>query len=289
MEILQQIIDKVGFPLLSIWFLLLFFLESKYQLRRRVQSRIKRIITNTLVGICSYAFLRLAFLPAIVWLAYSNQEVWRIGLNHLYDLHPALEFAIVFLLLDYFNYVWHILLHKLPLLWRFHYVHHTDLDMDVTTAIRFHFGELIGSILFRGAIVVLTGASPLQVLVYEIVFEAATNFHHSNWRLPHAVEKKLGWLVVTPRMHGIHHSIVKKETDSNYSVIFSFWDRLHLTLRLNVFQDEITIGVPAHRDAAELTAWNLLKMPFTKLRPWKLPDGTVPLRGERSSSNEVQF
>lgn len=289
MEILHQIMDWIGFPVLAAWFLLLFFLETRYQLRKRVQSRLARIFTNSLIGICSYAFLRFAFLPAVVWLAYHNQQEWRIGLNHLYTIHPALEFAIGFLVLDYSNYIWHILLHKLPVLWRFHHVHHTDLDLDITTAIRFHFGELITSIVFRGAVIVILGASPLLVLVYEIVFEVATNFHHSNWKLPYAFEKKLNWLVVTPRMHGIHHSIVRHETDSNYAVIFSWWDRLHQTLRLNVFQDEITIGVPSHRDATELTAWNLLKMPFSKMRPWKLPDGREPQRGERPTSNEVQY
>lgn len=289
MDILHQIMDRIGFPILSGWFLLLFYLESKYQLRRRVQSRLGRIFTNSTVGIISYAFLRLAFLPAVVWLAYHNQQDWQVGLNYWYDGPAMLKFITVFLMLDYFNYLWHILLHKLPILWRFHYVHHTDLDLDVTTAIRFHFVELIASILFRGAIIILTGASPLLVLIYEIVFEAATNFHHSNWKLPYGLEKKLNWLIVTPRMHGIHHSIVQKETDSNYSVIFSFWDRLHQTVRLNVFQDEVIIGVPSHRDATELTAWNLIKMPFSKMRPWKLPDGSVPQRGERPKAKGVQY
>jgi sterol desaturase/sphingolipid hydroxylase (fatty acid hydroxylase superfamily) len=288
MELLHHIMDRIGFLVLGTGFLALFLLESKFQLRKRVQSRVARILTNSLVGICSYALLRFAFLPAVVWLAYHNQH-WHIGLNYLYALPAPLEFAIGFMVLDYFNYVWHILLHKLPFLWRFHYVHHSDLDLDVTTAIRFHFGELITSIVFRGAVVVLTGATPLLVLVYEIAFELATNFHHSNWKLPYAVEKKLNWLVVTPRMHGIHHSIVRRETDSNYAVIFSCWDRLHQTLRLNVFQEEITIGVPAHRDAKELTPWILLKMPFTKIHPWKLPNGHEPKRGERQGGNELHY
>jgi len=288
MELVHQIIDRIGFPILGLWFMLLFLLETKYQLRRRVQSRLARLFTNALVGICSYAFLRLAFLPAVVWLAYRNQQEWHFGLNHWYKGPAALTFIAAFLLLDYFNYVWHILLHKMPLLWRFHHVHHSDLDLDVTTALRFHFVELIASIVFRGTTILLTGASPLVVLVYEIVFEAATNFHHSNWKLPYAVEKRLNWILVTPRMHGIHHSIVQRETDSNYAVIFSFWDRLHRTLRLHVFQDEIIIGVPSHRDANELTAWYLLKMPFTKMRPWRLPDGSEPQRDERPYSKELQ-
>jgi sterol desaturase/sphingolipid hydroxylase (fatty acid hydroxylase superfamily) len=142
-------------------------------------------------------------------------------------------------------------------------------SLPVTTAFRFHFGELIASVFFRGAAVVLIGASPVVVLVYEIVFEAATQFHHSNMKLPFRFEKILNLLFVTPRMHGVHHSIVKCETDSNFSIIFSFWDRIHQTVRLNIHQDEIVVGVPVYADKNELTIDNLLKLPFTKIRKWK--------------------
>src|SRR5436190_17334345 len=126
----------------------------------------------------------------MVWLAIKN-ESWKIGINYLYSASPAIKFVMAFLLLDYSNYTWHILLHKMPVLWRFHLVHHTDLDLDVTTAFRFHFGELIGSVIFRGAAVLLTGVSPVTVLIYEIFFEAATQFHHSNMKLSFPVEKIL--------------------------------------------------------------------------------------------------
>ncbi len=152
---------------------------------------------------------------------------------------------VTFLILDYTNYLWHVLNHQLPMLWRFHLVHHTDPDLDVTTALRFHFGELIGFVFYRAAFVLLSGATALQVLVYEILFEAATQFHHSNWQLPYRLEKQLNKLIVTPRIHGIHHSMIREETDSNYSVIFSFWDRLHRTIKLNVPQNLIVTGVPS--------------------------------------------
>ena len=147
-------------------------------------------------------------------------------------------------------------------------VHHSDPDLDLSTALRFHFGEMIGSVFYRGAFVLVSGASALQVLLYEILFEGATQFHHSNWKLPYKLEKNLNKLIVTPRMHGIHHSIIKEETDSNYSVIFSFWDRMHNTARLNVNQDLIITGVPSYSNHDELTIAYLLKMPFTKIRPW---------------------
>jgi sterol desaturase/sphingolipid hydroxylase (fatty acid hydroxylase superfamily) len=204
----------------------------------------------------------------MVWLAVNNQD-WQFGLSYWLVAPVWMENILAFLLLDYSNYIWHILLHKLPILWRFHLVHHTDLDLDITTAFRFHFGEMLGSILFRGAAILIIGASPIMVLIYEIVFEAATQFHHSNTKLPFRLERFLNYLIVTPRMHGIHHSMVKRETDSNYSVIFSFWDRIHKTVRLNIHQDEIVTGVPAYADERELTIGKLLKLPFTTVRKWK--------------------
>ena len=264
----KAIFDTYGTPILIGVFIFLFKLETKFQLRKRVQNRWKRILINFIVSIPAFILLRILFIPAMVWLAAKNQQ-WHFGLNYLYGLPPWIEAVIAFILLDYSNYIWHILLHKLPFLWRFHLVHHTDLDLDITTAFRFHFGEMIGSVFFRGAAVLLTGAPMTLVLIYEIFFEAANQFQHSNTRLPFRFEKFLNKLIVTPRMHGIHHSMIKSETDSNFSIIFSFWDRIHDTRRSNIHQNEIVTGVPSYADEKDLTIGNLLKMPFTKIREWK--------------------
>jgi len=275
---IKSVFDTYGVIILITIFAILFLIESKYQLRKRVQGRWRRIFINSIVSIPAFALLRLLFIPAMVWLAVQNEQ-WRFGLSYLWEAPQWINFTISFLLLDYSNYIWHILLHKLPVLWRFHLVHHTDLDLDISTAFRFHFGEMIGSVIFRGAAILLIGVSPVLVLIYEIAFEAATQFHHSNMKLPFRLEKILNYFIVTPRMHGIHHSMIRKETDSNYSVIFSFWDRIHNTVRLNVHQHEIVIGVPHYADEKELTIGNLLKMPFTKIRPWK--------KSERTSDEDV--
>ncbi len=261
----KTIFDIYGTPILISLFIILFLIETKFKLRKRVQSRWKRIIINFIVSIPAFVLLRLLFIPAMVWLAVKN-ETWQIGLNYLFDAPLIVTSIIAFLLLDYSNYIWHILLHKMPILWRFHLVHHTDLDLDITTAFRFHFGEMIGSIFFRGAAVLLIGVSPMMVLIYEILFEAASQFHHSNMKLPFRLEKALNKLIVTPRMHGIHHSMIRRETDSNYSIIFSFWDRLHKTVRLNIHQNEIVTGVPTYADERELTIGKLWKLPFTSIR-----------------------
>lgn len=263
-----SVFDNYGAPVLVVLFIVLFYLESRFRLRKNVHKKVRRMFINFIVSIPAFALLRLVFIPLMVWLAIEN-ESWQIGVNYILMGPLWLKASIAFLLLDYSNYIWHIILHKLPLMWRFHIVHHSDLDLDITTAFRFHFGEMIGSVIFRGACILLIGASPVMVLVYEICFEAATQFHHSNMKMPYKLEKILNKLIVTPRMHGIHHSMIKDETDSNYSIIFSFWDRLHKTIKLNVFQHQLVIGVPAYADENELTIVKLWKMPFTKLREWK--------------------
>jgi sterol desaturase/sphingolipid hydroxylase (fatty acid hydroxylase superfamily) len=265
---IHSIFDIKGFIILSVIFVMLFLLESKFRLRRRIQNRWSRIWTNLLVSIPAFSLLRLLLLPVMVWIALKNQDL-HIGINYLYHSPSWIKATAAFLMLDYINYLWHLINHKIPMLWRFHLVHHTDPDLDITTAFRFHFGELIGSVFFRGAAVFLTGTSPLTVMVYEIVFEAATQFHHSNWKLPFKLERILNMLFVTPRMHGIHHSVIRQETDSNFSVIFSIWDRIHHTIRLNVNQDHLVIGVPAYDKPDELTTAYLLRLPFTKIRSWK--------------------
>ena len=267
MGIINRVFDKKGAPVLMAVFLCLFIAESRRQLRKRSQQKIKRAVINTTVAIPSFSLLRFVLLPVMIWLAIKNKKL-KWGLNYQYQAHPFMKAFLAFLVMDYTNYLWHVMNHRIPFLWRFHLVHHTDIDLDVTTAFRFHFGELIGSVFFRGAFVFLSGASPLAVLLYEILFEAETQFHHSNLQLPMHFENRLNKFIVTPRMHGIHHSNLKKETDSNYSVIFPLWDRIHNTLNLNKPQDQIVIGVPSYSNPDELSVNFLSKLPFTHIRSW---------------------
>lgn len=275
---IRKLFDLRGAPVLALAFALLMVAEGRRQLRKRAQPRFKRAVINSLVSIPAFSLLRFLFLPLMVRIALKNQQ-WKWGLNHRYTASPFTKGLVAFWIMDYTNYLWHILNHKIPLLWRFHVVHHSDPDLDVTTALRFHFGELIGSVFFRGAFVLLSGATAVQVLLYEILFEGATQFHHSNWKLPFRLEKTLNQVIVTPRMHGIHHSMIRQETDSNFSVVFSFWDRLHRTIRLNVPQDMIVTGVPSYSNADELTIGYLLKLPFTRIRAWEQLTDTRDVRG----------
>lgn len=274
---LYTVFDFIGVPLLALLFVFLFVMETKQELRYRRISRKKRIFRNVGVAFVAFFVMRLALIPALVAAGTLATQL-DMGILNWLKLQNWVKFTIGFLLLDYSNYGWHYLNHKFPFLWRFHNIHHIDLDVDVTTAIRFHYAEVLISAFVRGLAVFLIGASPFLVLIYEIAYEAANNFHHSNWRLPYKFEKLLNKLFVTPRMHGIHHSIVKEETDSNYSIIFSFWDRVHRTMRVNIPQGKINIGVPSYRGFIEQNIFNLFKLPFKKQRPWELPGGEVPKR-----------
>src|SRR5207249_6219037 len=169
--------------------------------------------------------------------------------------------------MDYTLYGWHVLTHRVPFLWRFHVVHHVDLDLDASTALRFHFAEIVISIGWRIAQVVLIGVPPLALSAWQTATLVSIMFHHSNARLPIALERRLNRLIVTPRMHGIHHSTVREETDSNWSSGLTLWDKLHGTLRLNVPQHEVRIGVPAYGEPSRVALRQLLLMPFAPSPP----------------------
>jgi sterol desaturase/sphingolipid hydroxylase (fatty acid hydroxylase superfamily) len=164
-------------------------------------------------------------------------------------------------------------------LWRFHNVHHIDPDLDVSTGFRFHFGEVLFSALFRSTQVSLIGMSFITFAVYEGAFQANTLFHHSNLRLPIRVERLLNMILVTPRMHGIHHSQVRSENNSNFGVVFCWWDKLHRTIGLNIPQSTIEIGMSGYSMPEDNRVSYALTLPFRKQRDyWRRPDGTIPQR-----------
>jgi len=171
------------------------------------------------------------------------------GMIGTFRLHGIVAAACALVLMDYTFYVWHVLLHRAPLLWRFHAVHHVDLDLDTSTALRFHFGELLLSIPWRATQVLVIGLSPLTFSLWQVWFTLCVMFHHSNVRLPIRWERRINRILVTPRMHGVHHSNIAAETNSNWSSGLTVWDWLHGTLRLNIPQEKIEIGVPAFQDA----------------------------------------
>ena len=275
-DLITRLYDFRGAPLVALSVLALLVLERKYPLRKRTMPSVPRLLTNVKLVPLATLSLRLALVPAVVQAARFSQRT-RLGLLHRASLPTWLSGMLGFALLDYGNYGWHRLNHRFGFLWRFHQVHHADLDMDVSTGLRFHVLEMLISVFYRAGIVALAGVNPRTTLWYEIVFELANNFHHSNTRLPEKLDQRLSRLLVTPRMHGIHHSIVRQETDSNYCIVFTYWDQLHRTFRTDVPQEAVNIGVPYVRK--HLKAGDLMAMPWQESgRRWILPDGTVPRR-----------
>ncbi len=268
----------VTVPLVLGGFLLLNFLERRRPLRRHVESKLRREARNLMLGAGSAVVIQLAELPAVMALCrVVESRHW--GMLQVLGLPCWFEIPAALVLMDYTFYLWHILLHRVPLLWRFHVVHHADLDMDSSTALRFHFGEELLSIPLRAAQVVSIGLTPVTFSIWQGAFLVSILFHHSEVELPIEWERRLNRFIVTPRMHGIHHSMVQEETESNWSSGLTLWDRLHGTLRLNVPQAEISIGVPAWRNPHTVTLPKIVKLPFEPLPPvWQLPEGGRPER-----------
>jgi sterol desaturase/sphingolipid hydroxylase (fatty acid hydroxylase superfamily) len=286
-QVYNPILDKYGGPILFALFVLFLLLEYYQPLRRWAQGIFRRLIINVGVSVPAFLVLRLGLIPAELGAAYWAQRN-HFGVLNVRSLPDWLHGLISFLFMDYLLYAWHWLNHQVPFLWRFHNVHHTDLDLSVSTALRFHFLEMFLSGIFRAIGVLLFGAGAVAALLYEVVFEASVAFQHSNWRLPFRLERVLNWLIITPRMHGIHHSIVSTETNSNFTNLLNLWDRLHGTIRLNVPQDQIVIGVPAYRDRHDLTIFGLLLLPFRRQKDyWRFPDGSQPQREEPGSRQRL--
>jgi sterol desaturase/sphingolipid hydroxylase (fatty acid hydroxylase superfamily) len=256
------------------------WLETRRPLRRQHHSKIKRDARNLAMAAMSAVAISRLESPLVRRLSRTvHRRRW--GIVKTFGLPGWLEVGLAVVLMDYTLYVWHVLTHKAPFLARFHRVHHADLDMDASTAIRFHFGEMILSVPWRAAQVLLIGTAPLSLSMWQTLTTMAILFHHSNSRLPHALEKRLCRIIVTPRMHGIHHSIILAETDANWGTIFALPDYLHGTIRLNIPQDNVVIGLPVLRNEDELTLPKLVTMPVTAGDPDEQRPPELNTRSER--------
>ncbi|HEX5279786.1 MAG TPA: sterol desaturase family protein [Micropepsaceae bacterium] len=256
---------------------LLLWEESRRPLRRQTQSKPARDVRNLGTALISAIVVGLIEVPTVRPLAnLVERRTW--GIRRL-RLPQWAETVLAVLLMDYTLYLWHVAIHSCKFLWRFHQVHHVDLDMDVTTAFRFHFGEILLSVPYRWAQILLIGVGRRSLALWQRLLLLSVIFHHSNLHLPPRLESRLAWLVMTPRLHTIHHSVVEAETNSNWSSGLTLWDRMHGTFRLDVPAENVTIGVPAFQDPKKLTLIRLLKLPFGRQRPsWQLPPETASSR-----------
>jgi len=261
-------------------FALMAVLETIAPRRARAHPRALRWTGNLGVVVLNTLLVRLLFPVAAVGLALAGErEGWGL-LNNL-DLPawlPAwLAVLLAVVVLDFIIYLQHVMFHAVPLLWRLHRMHHTDLDLDVTSGARFHPVEIVISMVIKMAAVVALGPPAVAVVIFEVVLNATAMFNHSNLSIPGPVDRLLRLVVVTPDMHRVHHSVVPDETNSNFGFNLPWWDRLFGTYRAQPAAGHagMTIGIEEFRSSRDLWLDRML------LQPLKGAAGIYPLGRRR--------
>ena len=245
-----------GFSMLALW-------EWSKPKRELTQVKFKRWFNNIAMVVCSTAIVRLIVPVAVIGVAhYVELAQW--GFSNLLELPYWFSVLISFILLDLAIYFQHAMFHVLPILWRFHRVHHSDLDFDLTTGLRFHPGEVLISLLIKFTTIVALGAPVLSVILFEISLNLMAMFTHSNIRLNATFERVLRWFVVTPDMHRVHHSILENETNSNFAFNISVWDRIFGTYIAEPKAGHLgmTIGLEQFSESRWQKFTKLIYMPF---------------------------
>jgi sterol desaturase/sphingolipid hydroxylase (fatty acid hydroxylase superfamily) len=226
-------------------------------------SKIVRWASNLGLVFIDSIVARLVFPTALVGIALlAQQQGW--GLLNQLELSVLLKIIFSVLVLDLAIYLQHVMFHSAPLLWRLHMVHHSDMDIDVTTGVRFHPIEILLSMGIKTVVVVLIGAPAASVLIFEIILNGTSMFNHGNVRYPQQIDAFLRLLVVTPEMHRVHHSTIRWETNSNLGFSFPWWDRLFGTYRPQPAKGhlEMTIGLDQYKEPQKLTFLWLIALPF---------------------------
>ena len=235
--------------------------------RQPTVGRWRRWPGNVGVVVIDTVLVRILFPTAAVGLALvAEANGW--GVLNVVAVPDLLAIFTAIVLLDLIIYAQHMLLHAVPLLWRLHRMHHADLEIDVTTGIRFHPVEILLSMVIKLGAVVVLGAPALGVMIFEVLLNATSMFNHSNVRLPVGVDRWLRRILVTPDMHRVHHSIVARETNSNFGFNLLWWDRLFGTYRDQpaAGHEAMTIGLPQFRDPSELRLDRMLIQPLRSNR-----------------------
>ncbi|MGE0705493.1 MAG: sterol desaturase family protein [Vicinamibacterales bacterium] len=237
-------------------------MERKRRAREYVEPPARHMTRNLVIAGLAAATVQALEAPAVLPLARMIDRR-QCGLTGPMRSRPWLRDLAAILLLDYTLYIWHRIAHRVPWLWRFHLVHHVDLDLDASTGLRFHAGELAASVPWRAAQILAIGVTTRALVLWQGLTIASVLFHHSNIRLSDRLEDIVSWIIATPRMHAIHHSIHPAQLQSNFSSGLAIWDRLHGTARFDARAEEIRVGVPGYLDREDVTLGRILVMPFS--------------------------
>ena len=259
-------------------FLIMASAEFIWPRRELSVSKTHRWISNLGIVVLNTIIIRLLFPTAAVGIALiAESRQW--GLLYLLQMPYLMSVVMSVVVLDFIIYVQHVLMHKIPVFWRLHRVHHVDLDFDVTTGGRFHPVEIVLSMLIKFGSILLLGAPAVAVVIFEVLLNATAMFNHSNVRLPLAVDSILRLFLVTPDMHRVHHSALRMETDSNYGFNLPWWDRLFGTYRAQprAGHRAMTIGLENIREQKLcVNLVGMLKLPF--IQPAGQPENAVVSR-----------
>ena len=231
--------------------------------RARGFTRLRRWPNNIGIVVVNTVVLRLVFPVAAVGMAvFAEAGGWGLLNSHAPPAWLAVVIAVV--LLDLAIYLQHVMVHAVPAFWRLHRMHHADLDFDVTTGARFHPIEILLSMMIKLLVVAALGAPPVAVLIFEVMLNASSMFNHGNVRMPEGVDRVLRWFVVTPDMHRVHHSVVRRETNSNFGFSLPWWDRLFGTYRAQPASghEAMTIGIEQFREPGDMRLDRMLIQPF---------------------------
>ena len=224
-------------------------------------NRLKHAGRNIVIALFNTMVIALMFSWIMAMVAIWNYN-HKLGLLHILNFSLPIETGIALLVIDGWMYLWHRANHEIPFLWRFHRMHHSDCEVDVTSATRFHIGELILSSVLRLMVLPLLGLELWQLILYEVILLPVIQFHHSNVNLPERWDRLMRAIIVSPNMHRVHHSRIQLETDSNYSSVLSFWDRLARTFRLRDDVLAIEFGLLEFDDLKWQTILGMLRTPF---------------------------
>ena len=246
-----------AFILLALW-------EWRWPKRVLTQNKVRRWLNNIALMVTGTLIVRILVPMAAVGAAYYAEKN-HIGFANHMDIPLWIEVVVIFVLLDLAIYFQHAMFHVLPVMWRFHRVHHSDLDFDVTTGVRFHPVEILISVLIKIILIVTWGAPMVAVILFEIVLNYMSMFTHSNICLNERIERVLRWFIVTPDMHRVHHSIRENETNSNFAFNISAWDRIFGTYRAEPKAGQLgaTIGLTQFREKKWQNYGGLLLTPFS--------------------------
>ena len=260
-------VDQIRLSIFLGVLVMMLVLESLIPRHSPVDSKPRRLAINFSLTGFNVLLVRGLLGGAAVGMAhFAGQQGW--GLLNYLDWSVPLEMAVGIIFLDLMIYLQHVVLHMIPFFWRFHKVHHSDLDLDVSSGFRFHPLEILGSMIYKLGLVAALGPSVMTVVVFEAILSGMAMFSHSNIKLPLELDRTLRWLFVTPDMHRIHHSVEVAETNSNYGFNISIWDRLLGTYIHDGKkpQPEIVIGIPEFRTPEQVSLLQLVLMPFRSTR-----------------------